>query len=196
MEIVRFEVGPLPTNAYLVVNGSGCVLIDGGDDRVLDYIKEKRLRLKKILLTHGHGDHLIGIAHIKKVTKAKVYVSKKDSVMLGHPYNLDLFGAEGVKADFFLKGKVDNFEVIETPGHTFGSVCLYDAKGGVLFSGDTIFHYGIGRFDLPNSSRSLLKESIKRLVKLPLDVKVYPGHGPLTVLGEELDYLSDVVKEL
>lgn len=194
MEIHKFVVGPLRTNCYVVITKKECVMIDGGDAKVLKFILDKKLT--KILLTHGHGDHLIDVTNIKEKTKAKIYVHEKDNIMLNHPYNLSLGASQGVKADSFLKGKVGDFKVLYTPGHSLGSVCYYNEKEKVLFSGDTIFKNAIGRTDLPHSSSKLMKESLKMLIQLPKDVKVYPGHGSETTIGDEYYYILEVLNYL
>lgn len=192
MDIKRFVVGPLNTNCYLVLFDKECIMIDGGDDNVFKFIKDNKLKLTKILLTHGHGDHLIDAMNIKEKTKARIYVHEKDNIMLNHPYNLSLGASKGVKADEFFKDKIGDFKVLYTPGHSLGSVCFYNEKEKVLFSGDTLFKNAIGRTDLPYSSSKLMKDSLKLLMKLPKDVKVYPGHGAETTIGNEFDYINEI----
>ena len=196
MDIKKFIVGPLQTNCYLVILDKECIMIDGGDEKVLKFILDKKLKLTKILLTHGHGDHLIDVTNIKEKTKAKIYVHQKDNIMLNHPYNLSLGASKGVKADEFFKDRVGDFKVLYTPGHSLGSVCFYNEKEKVLFSGDTLFRNAIGRTDLPNSSSKLMKDSLKMLIKLPKDVKVYPGHGSETNIGDEYYYVLEVLNYL
>ena len=194
MEVVKFVVGPIETNCFLCVEGNNCVLIDGGDDNVIKYIKERKLKLTKILLTHGHGDHLIDVTKIKKMFNAKVYIHSKDNVMLQHPFNLSICDTEGVVADGFLEGEIGCFKVLYTPGHTLGGVCFYNEKEKLLFAGDTLFKGAFGRVDLPYSDSALMAKSLAQLIKLPVDVKVYPGHGDSTTIGEEVSNVEHYLK--
>jgi len=149
-------------------------------------------------LTHGHFDHIWGCNELKKLTGAKVYACDAEQMLcedaglnvsaeVGRPYT--------VKADFYVP---DNqmitladmtFLVIATPGHTAGSCCFYFEEDQILISGDTLFEGSVGRTDLPTGSTSTLNRSIKeKLLVLPKSVKVYPGHGETTTIGDEMQY--------
>ncbi len=174
MIIRQLEVGTMDNFCYLV----GCaetrqamVIDPGGDiDKILSAARSESLTIKIIVNTHGHGDHTAGSAALKARTGARVLLHAAD--------------AGGVKADGHLSDgdrlRVGALlvEVIHTPGHTPGGVCLY--AGGHLFTGDTLFVGDSGRTDLPGGDRSTLGASIRRLMKLPEDTVVWPGHdyGP------------------
>lgn len=194
-------VGMVQTNCYIVAaDDSDCiVVIDPGDDadRIMDRINESGRKLSAILLTHGHFDHITAVEELKSLSggDVKIYASAKErellesarlncSAMVGDPVTIE--------ADvYFNDGDVINeaglfFRVIETPGHTKGSVCFYIEEENVLYSGDTLFEMSIGRTDLPTGSSSTLMRSLQDIVfKLPDEVIVYPGHGAQTDIAFE-----------
>jgi hydroxyacylglutathione hydrolase len=144
--------------------------------------------VKRILLTHGHLDHVGGAAAVKKKLTAEVLIHELDASMIRDSDTVErqerMFGMEielvevGTFSDkdVFSTGKHD-FQVIHTPGHTAGSVSLFDSSTGALISGDTVFAGGVGRWDLPTGSHRDLVESVKKLMRLDA-VDLYPGHGP------------------
>jgi len=195
--IERLEVGPFAANCYIVGDKAGGqgVIIDPGDEagRILGMAKKLELDIKHIVLTHGHIDHVGALREVKEATGAGVAVHADDvltlkdrslSIFLGIPYHappeIDRLLEDG---DVISVGGL-GFTVIHTPGHTPGGICLLGE--GVVFTGDTLFQYGIGRGDLPGGSYEQLMESIKsRLMVLDDGIKVYPGHGPETTIGTE-----------
>lgn len=190
----KFVVGPLETNSYIFGDeGSGeVVLIDPGGEsnKINKFIKADNLKLKYVINTHGHGDHIGGNSDFD----VDVLIHKLDKDFLESPFlNLSAsFGAQvsSPKASRFLNDgeKIDigdvYLEVIHTPGHTPGGICLrYD---NLIFSGDTLFFEGVGRTDIPNASWEALMDSLKnKLMQLPDVCKVYPGHGSETTIGHE-----------
>lgn len=198
VDIRAVSCGMIQENAYIVrAEGRGdCVVVDPGDD----YPKLKRalgdLRVAAILLTHGHFDHILAVGAMAAETGAPVYVHPDDAQMLndaGKNGYLDLMdGAAmpGPAVDALALGERLNaagmdFEVLHTPGHSRGSVCLYLPGEGALFSGDTLFCCGYGRLDLHGGSSADMARSLKALFALPGGVRVYPGHGGATTIGEE-----------
>ncbi len=192
MKIKRFFVGELYTNCYIIESEDEICVIDPGDDveQILKYTGDKRI--SKIILTHGHFDHIMGADEIRKKSGAKIYISREDASMLKDSkrnlYNEFNKGDNGflpIEQYCFLDDKIDicgnEFEVMKTPGHSEGSVCLYFDKD--LFSGDTLFKGTIGRCDYGDFEK--MKESLKKLMLLDDDVKVYPGHGFSTTIGKE-----------
>lgn len=198
MKVLVMEVGSIGTNCYLVINEenkSGVVIDPGGDgDMILDKIRQKGLNIEAIFLTHGHSDHIMAVDEIRTATGAKVYISQEDAGMLiKASSNLSLYmgASREFKAadEFFEDGETLtvaglNFKVIATPGHTKGGVCLICED--IVFCGDTVFSESIGRTDLPGGSYSQILQSIKnKILVLPDEMKLLPGHGPATTIGWE-----------
>ncbi|OIO35655.1 MAG: hypothetical protein AUJ74_05405 [Candidatus Omnitrophica bacterium CG1_02_44_16] len=192
MKIYKVIVGELQTNCYIVASDKGnAFIIDPGDDveKIRDVLKERMLKAVFIINTHGHIDHIKANAALK----LPLYIHEKEKDMVADPRkNLMtlFFGAfTAVKPERLLKDgdrvELDelSFEVIHTPGHTMGGICLLG--GGVLFSGDTLFYNGVGRTDFPGASHAELLKSLKKLSFLKEDIRVYPGHGPNTTIGRE-----------
>ncbi len=199
MLIQAFPTGPFETNAYLVACPSTkqAAIIDPAPDSfqvLVDYLASHQLNVQKILLTHSHWDHIADTAALKRHFKVPVYIHPLDTPNLEQPGADRLpcwISIEGVKPDGLLEDKgtvmVGNltFEVIHTPGHTPGSICLYCPKEGILLSGDTLFRGSIGNLSFPTSQPDLMWPSLDKLARLPAETKVYPGHGPKTTIGTE-----------
>ena len=198
MKIITLEVGAIGTNCYIAVNEElkKAVVIDPGGDAevILQTIAQNELTIEAIFLTHGHSDHIMALDEVREATGAKVYISEADADMLTKANkNLSIYmgkGYEGKAADYFFQdGELINvagfeFKVVTTPGHTKGGVCLI--AGDIAFCGDTIFAESIGRTDLPGGSYPQILESIhKKILVLPDDTKLFPGHGPSTTVGWE-----------
>ncbi len=203
IHLLQIPLGPMGANAYIVSKEeeqAEAFIIDPGDEfhKINRILKEKRLELVGILLTHGHFDHIGAAEALRKETGAKLYVLKEERETLENPVRNLTSSYEvgyGVKADVFLKDKEKltlagiDLEVIHTPGHTPGGACFYLEKEKLLFSGDTLFHTSVGRSDFPGGSAATLVRSIKeRLLCLPEDTKVYPGHMEATDIGTEKKY--------
>lgn len=200
MNMRRFALGPLWTNGYLIWDEEGnAVMVDPGGDPsdVVSFVREQGLSLKKILLTHGHADHLFGLEAIRSLAEEGVGVHENDGDCLTSPEtNLSAWMGEGCTCspaetllrdgDRFSVGTM-SFEVIHTPGHTEGGVCylVRDGKEVLLISGDTLFAKSIGRTDLPGGDSAVLQRSLEKLSALADDIPVYPGHGPDTTIGTE-----------
>ena len=188
MQVIKINNSPYDANAYLV---NGTILIDVGMDSS-DIISElgKHITLDDleiIILTHCHYDHSGGASGVARATGAKIAVHKNDASLLGNPEASAsrLFGKKApiIVPDILLGGdeKFGDLEIIHTPGHTPGGICLYDPISKILFSGDTVFQDGsFGRTDLYGGDSSQLIGSIKKLTLL--DVKImYPGHGEIVM---------------
>lgn len=208
LKIDSFVLGQLQTNTYLLTSTSNfCYLIDPADDFVFlsDFIQNHSLIPKGIILTHGHFDHCLAAFALKNIYNIPILASSKDLFLLkqikkSSEYwtHTDYPALPILNIDFDLN-KTKNFifddiniQVIKTPGHTPGSICLYIPKSNILFSGDTLFKDAIGRTDLTYSDRSLLIISLKKLSKLPINTSIYSGHGPKTVLRNELNNLTNL----
>jgi len=203
MLIIPLTVGSLFTNCYLVAceRELEALVIDPGfseaeEERIFREIIKHGLRVKYIVNTHGHVDHISGNLKVKRKTKAYLAVHYEDAEMLTNPTkNLSrMLGLTVVSPppDIMLKDgdkiKVGSLEleVIHTPGHTPGSISLYCRKEKVVFTGDTLFAGSVGRTDLPGSSYEKLMSSIReKLLALPDETVVYPGHGEKTTIGKE-----------
>ncbi len=196
MLIKCITVGAYETNCYIVADEKtlDCAVIDPGADAgaILDYLEETKLRCRFVLLTHGHFDHTGAVSDVLADTGALLFVHKGDvGVTVGGDY-YRFIPPEGVK--YYSDGDVVcvgglSFTVIETPGHTPGSVTLLcseaDSGEKALFSGDTLFRDSCGRTDFPGSSTEDILASLKRLSELPGDYEVYPGHGFSSTLSRE-----------
>lgn len=202
MKIKKMIVGPVQTNCYLVYEETSrqAVLIDPADDaeRILREMNERALTPCAILLTHGHFDHIQAVDALKKKYDIPVYIHEEDMDMAPDPVkNASAgFGMNGVahpdavvRDGDVLKLAGFTISVIYTPGHTKGGVCYYFEEEQVLFSGDTLFAQSIGRTDLPTGSYSQLIRSIKeKLLVLPDEVHVFPGHMEETTIAYEKQY--------
>ena len=197
MILKKLVVGPFASNCYIVGSESdkkGMIIDPGGKAKqILKKVEGLGLDIKLIVLTHGHIDHTGALKEVREVTGAEVAIHADDAKSLKVQSLSRIFGLSyptPPSPDRLLKDgdSIDvgdmHFEVLHTPGHTPGGICLLGE--GVVFSGDTLFNYGVGRTDLPGGSSSQLLNSIQtRLMTLPDNTVVYPGHGPDTTIGAE-----------
>jgi len=195
MLIESLSVSMFATNCYLVAcpQTNEAVVIDPGAEskRIIEKIKTMNLELKYIINTHGHIDHIGANGKLKAEFQVPIMLSEKDLELYHNPgFGLGLVLRKQPPPDsFLLEGNRINFgkislQVIETPGHTSGGICLLGDS--VLFCGDTLFAGSIGRTDLVDGSIDMLMKSIhERLLTLPSATTVYPGHGPVTSIGVE-----------
>ncbi|MDD4237976.1 MAG: MBL fold metallo-hydrolase [Desulfotomaculaceae bacterium] len=195
-----FSVGPWESNCYIVGCGEtkeGAVVDPGADaTKILNRVKKLGLKINKIILTHGHPDHISALEEVQQATGAKVLIHSGDAGMLTDArQNLSLYMGKSMEmkaADVLLKdgdtiqvGNI-NLEVMHTPGHSNGGICLKCARD-VVITGDTLFAGSVGRSDFPGGSHTQLINSIKdKLLKFPPVTKVYPGHGPASTIGAEM----------
>ncbi|MCF7791982.1 MAG: MBL fold metallo-hydrolase [Victivallales bacterium] len=193
MNIKTLSVGLLGTNCYVIDNDNSCYIIDPGGDagHIVSAAKKTKKNVKAVLLTHPHIDHIAGINEVcKELDVTTVYLHEKDTLLYKSPDNSMLPFMPPLKNPPATVNKIadPNFEIIHTPGHTKGSVSFYFTNDGILFSGDTLFQGGVGRTDFPGGSYSEIMSSIKdKLLKLPDNTIVYPGHGPKTTIKKEKD---------
>lgn len=200
MILDALQVGPLQVNCYVV----GCertreaVVIDPGDEsgRIAELLAKRGLRLKAILLTHAHFDHLGAARELRALTGAEVVVGAGEEPLLGHLAEQAAFfrmptvehpGPVRTVADgdVIAVGRL-RLEVIATPGHSPGGISLYLREAGVVFSGDTLFWGSVGRTDLPGSDHAALLRSLRSaLGALPDETRVLPGHEEETTIGLE-----------
>jgi glyoxylase-like metal-dependent hydrolase (beta-lactamase superfamily II) len=202
MKIDRLILGAFETNCYVVrqdESARACAIIDPGldPDELLDFLSQHQLQPVAVLITHGHIDHIAGVAALRaRYPQVKLYIHKLDAPMLTNAQaNLSVLTGDtftAPAADVLLEDG-DTVEeagvrlkVLHTPGHTPGGICLYAEPEGVLFAGDTLFADSVGRTDFPGGSMDQLLMSIQRkLLVLPDTTAVYPGHGMRTTLARE-----------
>ena len=203
MEIHSFVLGSMQVSAYVVTNDGETMIVDApeGSEAIIEFCKGRDLSPQLLVNTHGHVDHIQGNALLKETwPEMALAIGQADGPMLRSPTrNMSiLLGAwlKSPEADLLLAGgdrlSVGSaaFEVLATPGHTPGGISLYSSEGPdgrpVAFTGDALFAGGIGRTDFPGANHKTLIESIKtRLLTLPPETAVYPGHGPATTVAEE-----------
>ncbi len=217
MKIDYLILGGYQTNCYILRNPStslrvkdsscraetrqakDCLIIDPGLEagELIDFLTEQKLNPVAVVLTHGHIDHIAGVAVLRsRFPEIKVYIHNLDAEMLTEP-NINLSAMSGSAfvteaEDVSLKERdiIDlagvKLLVLHTPGHTPGGISLYSKEDGVAFVGDTLFADSIGRTDFPGGSMSQLLTSVReKLFTLPEETKVYPGHGPATTIAAE-----------
>ncbi len=195
----RYELGPIGTNCYVVRasrDAAEAVVVDPGGDAADLRLELARLgaSVAAILITHGHWDHLGGVADLAEGTGAPVYMAEDERAMLENLPDLVPQGviARSYTADTFLQGDETlelagiEFETLRVPGHSPGHLAYH--ADGCLFSGDVLFQNSVGRTDLPGADWETLVESIRVLSeRFPPETIVYSGHGPPTTLGAELE---------
>ncbi len=189
MTVHTLPLGWLQANCYIVANGSRCILIDPGDEaaKVLAFLEEKSLKPDAILLTHGHFDHVGAAREVAAQTGCEIWISSSDAPQGKPPTDIFPLGDDRTlrfyadTEEFGLAGLP--IRILETPGHTVGSVCIL--IGESMFSGDTLFSGSIGRTDLEGGDIRLMRSSLLRIKELTQNCTVYPGHGPRTTLDRE-----------
>lgn len=207
MEVKTFTLGELQTNCYLLIdqNTNQCIIIDPADEA--NFITEQILQLKvqpiAIFATHGHFDHLLAAGELQMAFNIPFFIHKKDFFLLKNlqknasfwlkrkiieqpPKNISFFPNIPQFSPPVGRTKATSFEfnLIPTPGHTPGSVCLYFPKLKILFTGDTLFAQGVGRSDFSYSSAKDLCQSLQKLKKIPQKTTILPGHGPVCLLSK------------
>lgn len=205
MKIDRLVLGLYETNCYVLRSGEAaedCLIIDPGLEAgpLIDFLQQHKLNPLAVVLTHGHIDHIAGVAALRKdYPDIKIYIHKLDAEMLSEPQtNLSAMmgSAEGGfktgPAEFLLEEETCieqagvKLHVLHTPGHTPGGICLYSRQEAIVFTNDTLFADSIGRTDFPDGSMPQLLNGIKeKLFTLPEETTVYPGHGPKTTIAHE-----------
>lgn len=203
--VKKLVVGPIEENCYIVYDPDDtekkCFIVDpgAGGSRIINCLKAVRLTPTDIYLTHGHFDHIMAVGWIlREFPEVRVHAYEAEKAVIDDPEKNMLRGmdpGEWTKnVDYVKEGNelvlsgID-VKVIFTPGHTEGSSCLYLEKDGILFSGDTLFKESVGRTDFPSGNTAALTASVRnKLMNLPGETKVYPGHGDETVIEHEKMY--------
>jgi hydroxyacylglutathione hydrolase len=199
LEIVSWQLGSLQTNSYLVWDkNKQAVIIDPADDPefIADKISSLNVTPLYILATHGHFDHILAVTGLKLIFNIPFLCSQADEFLIksmtkragywqadkNTPIPVIDKYINGNEEIVFGEGKLT---VVATPGHTPGGVCFYNKNENILFTGDTLFNQAIGRSDLSYSSPDDLKISVQKLLQLPPNIIVYPGHGLITTIAQE-----------
>jgi glyoxylase-like metal-dependent hydrolase (beta-lactamase superfamily II) len=196
-EIHTLVVGQLQTNCHVITSRSEAIIVDPGDEpeRILMFIKDMNTTPTRIVATHTHFDHVLGVDGVRKGTKTPFLIHPDDLPMLQSMQSRvrQFMGFEvppPPKVDGYIKdGDLlrlgdETIRVLHTPGHSPGSISL--SGNGYVLTGDSLFNQSIGRTDLPGGDLKVLMHSIRdRLFKLDDDTTVYPGHGPETTIGDE-----------
>ena len=202
MDIQTFILGDYQTNGYCITanaSAADCLIIDTGlrSEPLIDYLKANQLNPVAAVFTHGHIDHIDGLALLRKNwPDIKVAIHKADAAMFEDgKLNLSAFSGMPFKtgpADIIIETEDSltfasmEFHILHTPGHTPGGISLYSEKEGVVFVGDALFAGSIGRTDFPGGDFNQLIAVIKtKLLTLPEDTTVYSGHGPITTIATE-----------
>ena len=202
LKIGKIVMGSVQTNCYFLYqeNENKIIVVDPADrgEYLYNAFKEAGLEVAAILLTHAHFDHIWGCNKLRELSGVQVFAWEEEKDLcessklnvsedVGRPYTVtvDWYLKDGEKVS--IEGM--EFTVIGTPGHTKGSCCYYFEKDGILISGDTLFEGSVGRDDLPTGNGKTLLQSLKnKLMILPEETKVFPGHGGATTIGDEKKY--------
>jgi len=199
MELHQFILGDFQTNAFVLIDGDECWLVDPGfePDELIDFVRGRDLTPTRILLTHGHADHIAGVnallgawpgvpvccpaADAEMLTEAWANLSATLGMPITCPPADELLTPGAV-----LRMNELSWQVLDTSGHTAGGVSFYCPQAGIAITGDALFAGGIGRTDFPGGDFDRLADNIRRnLYSLPPETKIYPGHGPASTIGAE-----------
>ncbi|WP_191560826.1 MBL fold metallo-hydrolase [Metabacillus idriensis] len=202
MKWEQLPLGPLQTNCYLISNSmKDCLVIDPGSEgpKLIQHIQKRGLKPIAILLTHAHFDHIGAVDDVRDHYHIPVYIHRNEKKWLANPAmnGSAAFMSQTISArdaDFLIDQETKlsigsfSFQVYETPGHSPGSISFYFEESGIVVSGDALFAGSIGRTDLPQGDHQQLIKSIhQKLLALPEDTIVLPGHGPDTVIEIEME---------
>ncbi len=201
MKIVILPVGPLEANcclAYDEETGKGIILDPGAQaEKIRNAVEKAGMQPEAILLTHGHFDHVMAAEALRDLYEIPVVIGEKEEELLADPEkNLSMpymrmsvqLYADQTVCDGEVLPYLGGLKVLEVPGHTPGSVCYYSESGGILFSGDALFQESIGRTDTYAEQNTLIRNIRMKLLVLPEETQVVPGHGPVTGIGHEKNY--------
>lgn len=201
MKIKMFIVGRLLTNCYIAscTRTGEAIIVDPGTEtsseaqQIIQYVKQNSLKPIFIINTHGHPDHINGNQAIKEAFSIPILIHEGDAQLLEEPgrrfaraygFTINTPPADRLlHDDEEIEFGIQALKVLHTPGHTLGSICLVGEKE--IFTGDTLFAGSIGRVDLPESSEEEMRKSLEKIKALPDHLEAYPGHGPITTIGEE-----------
>ena len=197
LTVRKFITEKFNQNCYVLYNSNVGIIIDPGDDfeQVGYFIDQHNIEIKAVLSTHGHFDHIGSVAHFQKIYNAPYYLHSKDKRLLSHAnFYRSLSGLTDTSEIPEIDNYLDDYEIlefsiiklklIETPGHTTGSICFH--INDLLFTGDTLLKNDLGRTDLPGSKPKSLQHSLGKLISFPEETMLLPGHGESTTIAQEL----------
>jgi len=197
MKIKILSLGQLKTNCYILYNDKNCIVIDPADDTncITEVIEGLKVEPIAIISTHGHFDHNLASGELQYIYKIPFFMHEDDLFLLKDINASTLYWLK-IKTVVIIPYKIsfideniqfklgeETIKIIHTPGHTPGSICL--KTNDEIFTGDTLFKNDIGRYDFSYSSKKQIKLSLQKLMKMPSNLKVYPGHGESTTIGNE-----------
>lgn len=201
MKIIVIPVTPFEQNCSLVIceqTQTAAIVDPGGDvERILQIVEQQGVKVDKVILTHGHLDHVGGTQAIANKLSAPIIGPEKEDLFwlaqleaqsqrFGFPMTLSFEPNQWLEEDDIVEVGNIKLKVLHIPGHTPGHIALYDEQSKQVIVGDILFNGGIGRYDFPKSDGQLLIQGIKeKLLTLPAETTVYPGHGPTTTIGKE-----------
>jgi len=194
MKIDHLILGAYETNCYILRESEAakdCLIIDTGlqAGELIKSLKRHKLNPVAVVLTHGHADHIAGVAALREsFPDIKVCIHKLDAEMLTSslvPRPSSIVPTLLLEEKSVIEQAGIKLEVFHTPGHTPGGICLYSEDEGIVFTDDTLFAEGVGRTDLGGNMAQLIKSIREKLLTLPDDTTVYPGHGPVTTVAHE-----------
>ncbi len=204
MNLAALVFNPFQENTYVLWDDTNeCAIVDAGngnprEDAVLDkFIRDRGLKPVLAVNTHGHIDHILGVGHVKETYGVPFALHGSDAFLLdtaadhARLYGMEIAAVPEIDVDLSCGTSVrfgnTTLEVIHTPGHSPGCVCLFDPENKILLTGDTLFKESIGRTDLPGGDyRQIMNSLFQKIIPLGGDVQVYPGHGPSTSIGHEV----------
>ena len=206
MNIKIFEFNPIAVNTYVLYDETGeCVIVDAAcffpneQQELMRFINENKLVVKHLINTHLHFDHVFGINYIEDQFGVKMKAHKADEFLLATmEQQMAMFGfpangkyiptiGEYIDEEDVVEFGNQKLSIISVPGHSPGSIVFYNKEKDIVVSGDVLFNGSIGRTDLPQGDHNLLIDGIKRkLLTLPTNTVVYPGHGPATTIEDEM----------
>ena len=206
MQIERWTGPPVDTHTYLLTDEDAgeAWVVDAPLEtaaEVLDYVRSRDLRLTRLILTHGHFDHILDAARYAEAgvpiavhPADRPLLTAPQTALFGLPYEMPRFDVahELAEGETLRLGRND-WTVWHVPGHAPGHVLLYHAEMGTVISGDLLFQGGYGRVDLPGCDARVMADSLRRLLTLPPETRVYPGHGPDTTLADERPWLEPLL---
>lgn len=204
--IFKYQLGQLQTNCYFLVKENCCLIIDPSDEAsfILEELQRRKLNLVGILATHGHFDHIGAVGEIQLTHNVPLYIFKEDQFLVDRlnetaehflGFNPHFLPPTTVKYLTEKNFKISNFkfQIIACPGHTPGGCSIYLPEEKTVFSGDTLFKQGIGRYDFSYCNKNDLKHSLKKLLTLSRGITVYPGHGEETTIGDGQETIQLIV---